>query len=240
MLDKAQVLRGKPIVINQQITLYQPTVDQVIEFGEKRFFNIFYTLCSIPSDMKSALWDMKIDYMEISDWNLFINLCRGMSVEETFLIFGDNIDFSKMQLAKNNDTEEIVMIAENGLIIDEAIYLEFIDIIREMIGYVLKREKAANKATKLALIEEDRMKRRKKTKDESFISSAIISLVNTEEFSYTYKSVLDITLYQLIKSYYQIQKKKSACALYQGSMGGFIDTSKINKSNFQWIYTNDN
>lgn len=239
-LDKAKVLKGSPIQINDFIILNQPSVGEVIDFGETRFFNIFYTLCSIPSDMKSILWDAKIDFMEISDWDLFINLSRGMTAEDTSLILGENIDFSKMQLAKSQENEEIVMITEDGKIINQQIYLEFIGIIREMVGYVLKREKAANKATKLALIEEDRMKKRKKSKEDSFISSAIISLVNTEEFPYTYKSCMDITIYQLIKSYYQIQKKKSACALYQGSMSGFVDTSKIQKKNFQWIYTNEN
>lgn len=237
-LDKSKVLKGHDIVLNEFITLKQPKIGEIIDFGEDKFFSTFYNICRIPSDIKSVLWDVGIDFMKMTDWELFINLSRNVSKDDTFLILGD-IDLSKMNLA-NNDDGEIVLFDEN-IIITEQMYLEFIDYIREMIGYILKREKAMNKVTKMAMIEEDRINRNnpRHTNNDSFLYSAIISLVNTEEFSYNYETVMDITLYQLMKSYYQIINKKSACALYQGSMSGMIDTSKIDKSAFQWIYTND-
>lgn len=237
MLDKAKILSGKDIVINEQITLRQPTVEEVINFGEQRFLNVFYSFCSIPSDMKSVLWDLNIDFMKISDWELFISLTRGFSQEDTSLIFGE-IDFSQM-LPIQMDESTVVLSSPDGIVITEEIYLSFIDYVREIVGYVLKREKAVNKATKLAMIEDDRINRthKKSGTDDSFVCTTIISLVNTEEFPYNYQSVLTITFYQLLKSFYQIQKKKSACALYQGSMSGFMDSSKIDKKAFNWIYT---
>lgn len=239
-LDKSKILIGDDIVINDFITLKQPKVGDVIDFGEQHFFNVFYSLCSIPSNYKSVLWDMGEDWNKMSDWQLFLNLVKGVTLEDTKLIFGD-LDFSKFQMYQKNDSEEIVLVdIETNHMIDEQIYLSFIDIIREMTGITVKREKAANKVTKMALIEEDRLNRLHPPKtgdDEPFLFSAIVSLVNTEEFPYTYKSVREITIYQLMKSFYQIQNKKSACALYQGSMSGFIDMSKVDKKNFQWIYT---
>lgn len=238
-LDKAKILKGSDIHINDFITLHQPKVGEVIDFGEQQFFSTFYTFCSIPSDMKSVLWDIGQDWNKMKDWELFINLTRNMTRDDTCLIFGD-LDFSKMQLMQNNETGEIVLV-DGQCIITEEIYLYFIDSVREMVGSVAKREKAKNTATKMALIEEDRINRShpKKGRDDSFLCSAIISLVNTEEFSYTYESVMNITIYQLMKSFNQIQNKKAACALYQGSMSGFVDTSKIDKKAFQWIFTND-
>ena len=248
-LDKCKILAGKDIPINEEITLKQPTVGEVIDFGESRFFNTFYSFCSIPSDMKSFLWDLKIDFMKISDWELFINLTRNLSADDTRLIF-NNIDFSSYDIGQisedGKDEPKVILYHLNedrkiDHIIDEDMYNSFIDYVREMIGYSLKREKAMNKVTKMAMIEEDRINRAhpKKNSDESFLFTAIVSLVNTEEFKYTYESVLDITIYQLMKSFYQIQNKKSACALYQGSMSGFVDTSKIDKKAFNWTYTND-
>lgn len=242
-LDKCKVLSGEDIVINDKITLRQPTIREIINEDSQKFLSTFYRFCSIPSDLKSVLWDAGIDWNKMSDWELFINISRSFSKEDTHLIFGDNIDFSKMGLATIDDNENEVVLydEEQELIIDEKTYLEFIDYVREMVGCTLKREKARNKATRLAMIEEDRINRLhpKQTNDDPFIYSAIITLVNTEEFPYTYESVKDITIYQLMKSFYQIPKKKSALALYQGSMSGFVDTSKIDKNNFQWIYTND-
>jgi hypothetical protein len=235
-IDEAKILRGKDIKLNDVITLHQPTVSDIVEFGERDFFANMYSFCAIPSDMKSALDDAGLDFMELSDWRLFLMLTRDMHYEATSLII-PNVDFAKYELMQVSDTEEIVL-TDGVNIINEQMYNEFIPYIRAQIGYTLKREKAANKFTKQVLIDEDRAKRKASADKEyeSTINTMILSCVNTEEFSYTYQSVYDITFYQLLRSFVQIQKKKAACALYQGSMSGFVDTSKINKSNFSWIY----
>lgn len=238
-MDELKILRGNDIIITDSIIMHQPTIGEIEEFGEQLYMNTFYMLCSIPSDMKSVLWDLGIDFMKISDWEYFISISRNISNQHTKLVFGD-LDFSSMKLMLNPETDEKILISGN-VIVTETIYNSFIGYLRQMIGYILKREKAANKFTKQILIEEDRQKRENnKSKDyESIIVPMVLSLVNTEEFSYTYKNVFDVTLYQLTKSFYQIQNKKSACALYQGSMSGFVDTKKIKSSNFQWIYSKD-
>lgn len=235
-MDQLKVLKGSPIKIDELITLTQPTIGQITDFGEQHFFSTFFTLCSVSSDMKSSLWDAGLDFMKVSDWEMFLMLSRNFSKKDTELIFGD-VDFAAMQMMKYPATGEIVL--TNGkMAVTEASYETFIPYVREMIGYVMNRDKAANKATKMAMIEEDRMNRYYNAK-KSFTSSLhpiIISLVNTEEFPYKYEEVYDLTLYQLMKSYMQIQNKKSAMALYQGSMSGFVDTSKINRKDFSWIY----
>ena len=238
LTDEAKILRGKDIVLNDVITITQPTVGDIVDFGEQEFFANLYSFCAIPSDMKSVLDDAGLDFMKVTDWQLFLMLTRDMNFTATSLII-PTVDFSKYELMQVGDTEEIVL-SDGKDVITEQMYAEFIPYVRAQVGYTLKREKAANKATKLVLIEEDRAKRQASAasnkKYESLINSMVISLVNTEEFSYKYSEVYDATFYQLLKSFAQIQKKKAACALYQGSMSGFVDTSKINKSNFSWIY----
>lgn len=239
-LDKGRLLRGKPIVINDFIILNQPSVDEIFEFGESRYLNTFHTLSSIPSDMKSSLWDAGIDFTKISDWELFLSMCRMFKQEDTQLVLGE-IDFSTSQLQYDTETEQTVLATNKGIITEE-IYNSFIPYIREMVGYTLKREKPMNTVTKMVMIDEDRINRlhpKKNAAGDSFLFSIVVSLVNTEEFSYTYETAMTITVYQLMKSFMQIQNKKSACALYQGSMSGFVDTSKINKSHFSWVYSED-
>lgn len=237
-LDKSRVLLGEPIVINDFITINQPRVGEIIRHDEQKYFSTFHSLGSIPSDMKSILWDMKIDFTKISDWELFISLSRMFKKEDTEMVLGD-IDLSSAEILVDEETQQTVLAVEQGIITEE-IYNQFIPYIREMVGYTVKRDKPMNKATKMALIDEDRINRAhpKKT-DESFLFSMIVSLVNTEEFSYNYETVMNTTVYQLMKSFLQIQNKKAACALYQGSMSGFVDTSKINKSQFSWVYSED-
>ena len=256
-IDHLKFLRGKPCVFSDLVTLYQPTLDQIEEFGEQKFFNTFWIICSCAWDMPAAFADMGIDFMSISDWEFFIQTVRNFTVNDTRLIFGD-LDFSKlvpMEFKKGEDDTDRQIVLSNiepitvsGIeyqpakyIFTEQMYFEIIPYVREIIGFSHKGRKAANRATAKILIMDDR-KNREKHKDEpyeSMIHNGLISLVNTEEFSYTYETAFELTMYQFTKSLIQIQGKKQACAMLQGSMSGFVDTSKIPSENFQWIYSED-
>ena len=56
-VDLLGVISGDDFVVNENITVHQPSLREIKEFGEKRFFNMIYTICAIPSDVKSQLWD---------------------------------------------------------------------------------------------------------------------------------------------------------------------------------------
>ncbi len=242
MIDKLLLLSGEPIVICEGLTLYQPTLGEIRDYGESRFYNTFWTLCAAPWDMPSALDDVGINFMKISEWELFTSTALALSTESTKLIFGD-LDFSKFQLMKRDkkDGTSDVVLYNDELLIDEDLYKQFIQYVKAMIGFEHSGKKAGNEVTRRTLIELDRKQRRRdaKKQHESILFNGIISLVNTEEFKYNYQTVFDITLFQFTKSLVQIQGKKAACALLQGSMSGFCDTSKIPQKDFQWTYSED-
>lgn len=253
-VDKLKLLRGKPIVISDLLTLYQPTLGDIEEFGESKFMNIFWLMCSSAWDMPSVYADMGIDFMSVTDWQFFIQTVQHLTAEDTHLILGD-LDFSKLSLMSykdnENDTEPKIVFSNtapitiNGVsyqpvqyIFTEELYHSMIAYIREMIGFSHKGRKAGNSATAKILIMDDRKNRSKQKEGdyESMFHNGIISLVNTEEFPYNYDTVYNLTIYQYTKSLIQIQGKKQACALLQGSMSGFVDTSKIPSDRFQWTY----
>lgn len=71
--DELRIYRGKDIQITPKIIVTQPTLDQIEEFGEKRYFNAVYTLTAVGADLKWQLWDYEeIDYTTIEDYDLFI------------------------------------------------------------------------------------------------------------------------------------------------------------------------
>lgn len=241
MIDKLALISGDPIEICEGITLFQPTLRAIKEFGESQFYNTFWTVCSAPWDMPSTLADAGIDFMKISEWELFQNLVAGLTQEQTSLIFGD-LDFSKFRLMKRTlDEKEDIVLFNGQIIIDEEIYKQFIQYVKAMIGFEHSGKKAGNAATKKILIEEDRKSRKRNSNKEyeSILFNGIITLVNTEECKYDYRTIFDMTLFQFTKSLVQIQGKKAACALLQGSMSGFCDTSKIPQKDFQWTYSED-
>ena len=254
--DRLKILRGRPIKFSDLLTLYQPTLGEIEEAGEQQFLNNTWMMCSAAWDMPSTFADMGIDFMSVPDWEFFIRVVHNMSVEDTRLIFGD-LDFSKLTplnyQAKDDTEQQIVLVNTEMMVVNgnmyqpaeyiftEQLYHTMIPYLREMIGFTHKGRKAANRATAKILIMDDRKQRAKHKNDkyESMFHNGIISLVNTEEFPYTYETVFNLTMYQFTKSLMQINGKKQACAMLQGSMSGFVDTSKIPSSSFQWMYSDE-
>ena len=71
-IDELKIYRGSDIQITDKIIVTQPTIDQIIEFGEKRYFSAVHTLTGVGADFKWQLWDyFNLDYTEIEDFELF-------------------------------------------------------------------------------------------------------------------------------------------------------------------------
>lgn len=71
-IDELKIYRGSDIPITDKITVMQPTIDQIIEFGEKRYFGAVHCLTGVGADFKWQLWDyFKRDYTQIDDFELF-------------------------------------------------------------------------------------------------------------------------------------------------------------------------
>lgn len=49
-IDELQLYFGDDYVINEHIVLKQATIDQIVRYGERRYFSMIHTLTAIPSD----------------------------------------------------------------------------------------------------------------------------------------------------------------------------------------------
>lgn len=236
-LDELQLYFGDDYVINDKIIIHQPTIGEIVKFGEEKYYSIAQTLVAIPSDMKSVLWDLGIDYEEISDFELFIMLSKSLSKEDTCLLLGE-IDLTKFDVFKRQDNDEIVLYNEtNDIVIDRHIHMLITDYIRKMHGFKKKIERAANKFTKKILIDEDREKRNlNNNKDfKSILKPLISSMVNSEGFKYKLKELKDVGLCEFMDSVSRISTIKHTEALTQGIYCGNVDQSKIMKSELNWM-----
>lgn len=78
-VDDLKIYRGSDIRITDKIVVTQPTIDQIIEFGEKRYFSAVHTLTGVGADFKWQLWDyFDIDYTQIDDFELFKKMICGL------------------------------------------------------------------------------------------------------------------------------------------------------------------
>ena len=157
-VDELQLYFGDDYVINDNISIHQPSIGEVMSYGEAQYFSMVHTITAIPSDMKSQLWDMGLDWCEIEDFELFMMLIQTLEPERTAILFGD-IDFSSLKPFRNNQNGHIVLAnKETGLIVDKMIYLRIVNYLRKLHNIKPKIEKAANKRTRQVLIEEDRQR----------------------------------------------------------------------------------
>ena len=80
-IDELKIYRGSDIRITDKIIVTQPTIDRIIEFGEKRYFQAVHTLTGVAADFKWQLWDyFGKDYTEVDDFELFkMMICPSLS-----------------------------------------------------------------------------------------------------------------------------------------------------------------
>ena len=157
-IDPLQLYFGDDYIINDKIKIKQAKIGDIVDFGEAKYFSVVHTLTAIPSDLKSKLWDMGLDWMAMDDFELFIMLAPTLPIESTKLLFGD-LDFTKLKPYRNKENGDIVLAdLESGVKIDKLIYLRIVNYLRKVHNITPKIERAANKTTKQILIDEDRMK----------------------------------------------------------------------------------
>ena len=71
-IDELKIYRGDDIRITDKIIVTQPTIDQIIDFGEKEYFQAVHYLTGVGADFKWQLWDFYgRDYTQIEDFELF-------------------------------------------------------------------------------------------------------------------------------------------------------------------------
>lgn len=71
--DELKIYRGKDIPVTEKIIVTQPTLEEIVEFGEAEYFGAVHILTSVGADLKAQLWDLGIDYTEIADYDLFLD-----------------------------------------------------------------------------------------------------------------------------------------------------------------------
>lgn len=235
-VDDLKLYIGDDYVINDNIKVLQPTIRQIAEFGEREFFSVVHTVTAIPSDMKSQLFDMGLDWMEVDDFELFVMLSQTLTPDRTELLFGD-LDFSKLRPFNHPHVEGEIILAdkETGVLIDKMIYLRIVSYLRKAFNITPKVEKAANKMTKKILIEEDR-KKIELNKDKPFKSFLLplISSVKVKQ-GYTKEYVLNMGYVELMDEVARLQVIHNADHLLSGVYAGTIDMKKIDKKSLNWM-----
>lgn len=234
-VDYLKLYFGDPYVVNKYITVYQPTIGDIIEYGEREYFSMIQTITAIPSEMKSSLWDSGLDWTQVTDFQLFLMLSRSLTQKQTEIILGD-IDLQRMKIVENlQNGEPVLKDPVTGAVIDELAYQTMSAYLCKLHNLTKKVEKAGNKFTKQVLIDEDRQKREYSAKQpyKSFLVPLVSSIKVRQ--AYTKDYVRNMGLYEFFDDVNRAQIIVSTDALLSGAYSGMMDTSKIKKSEFNWM-----
>lgn len=115
--DELSIYRGRDIRINSKIIVTQPTLDQIENFGEKKYFSTVNTLTAVGADLKWQLWDFcGIDYTKIDDYDLFLQYIVGAvsSKKNIYKELIDNKDKYEKELSSMS-TEDLDNMLRNPL-----------------------------------------------------------------------------------------------------------------------------
>lgn len=225
--------------ISDKIKIIIPKVRDLIK-DEASYYSNITLITATPYDMMVQLDDIGIDFTKIDDFELFCAIFNQLAESDTSLIFGD-LNLTNFIPARINGSDEIILYDEiNDITIDKTIYSQICEVLRLIHGYKRVNKRPANEEAKKFMIERARIKqkrerRKSKIKTTTQLEDLIISLVNTAEFPYDYRSVLDLTIYQFNSSLYQIIDKVRFDNLMIGCYAGTIDTDKLSKDELSWI-----
>lgn len=233
-VDELSLYFGDPYKINDYITITLPKIGELVHYGERKYYSMIQTITAIPSEMKSQLWDMNLDWTQLSNFQLFMMLAPTLSREQTSIIFGD-LDLQSMRPFENKQNDTVVLANPvTGAVIDELAYGKIHSYLCSAHNLTKKVEKAANEFTKKFMIEEDRQKiaYSKKQPYKSFLKN-LISAVKCRQ-GYTLDYVRNMGIVEFFDDLSRLQIITHSDALLQGSYSGMVDTKKIPKKEFDW------
>jgi len=222
-----------------------PTVRQLRNNSKEimQYWKDFGLFMKVPDEMASELDDIGIDFSEISEYDLFVIL---FLIHKKFSVIENTQSVECTLFANLNlfdlDVQGNVLVDKSGkTVINEEIYKEISDVLCSIICYDKpKKIKWGNEFAKEMWIKRCRYKKEKAQKQtmlqlasgreekHNMIGGIILRLVCSGRFPYTFKTIQDITVYELFWSLRQLDKDQQVDHLLNTQLVG-NDLNKVSR-----------
>lgn len=249
--DRLKMYMGEPYIIHvndlfRDIVVLQPTIGDIISFGEKEFYHTLYTFISNTTTYRLQLWQNNIDWNEISDFQLFCMIYQSIDNEAAKLIFKD-IDFSKFKagpIVDKDGHETLVLIdIESKCMIDENAYNHFSQYLKNVFNIFPEEKLTKDTVMKTWFIQADKRKAKReeeemekgKVKETYSIQPVISACINHPGFKYKLQDLKNIGVCEFYDSVKRLQIYESSTALMKGIYSGFINGKEINPENYNFM-----
>ena len=230
-VDLAAAYFGNDYVINDYLKIHQPTIQEIIDYGEKEYWQLINCVTIISSDMKSELAEAGQYWGDVPDFELFHLMMRGMPVEKTSILFGDGLDFTQYRWYKQTENDLYCMADGSGQFrIDEFLYVKIVQYISAIHGIAKKPEFAGNETTRQFMIEEDKMRKRKRMdadyKSTLFPLSSYLCSANKLSSA----QIGEMKIFAFLDNIKRTCAINSSNLLLTGIYAGKVDGEKVSKS----------
>ena len=234
-VDEAKILLGEPIAITKFLSVKQPTVREVLRYGEKKYLSLIHTLTSEPFDMPYYLDQMGIDFEKITPFELFTVLIQGVSKEDASLLFND-IDFSQFVVVQRDS--DIILMNSKGEVIDSGVREYIADNLRRM--HCLPKNEITSCynsfAHKLLIKKQKRDMEQAQKRIEMFGErSELAPLISSLACEWhSYNQVLDLTIGQFFDAVIRSGYREAAESLAAALRSGTLASGSYSKKDLDW------
>lgn len=238
----------EPYVINLdgvdgQVIIIQPSLGDVVELGEKRFYSTLNLFTTNTTAFRLQLWEQGIDWNELSDFELFIMIISNAD-KEVYKTFLPDLDFSKFGVFEKQNSDgsksKVMYNWEEKIEINEQVYYHISQYLRNVFN-IFPEEKITNdRIMKKWFIDKDKrelknMELKKNKKENSSLLPVISGCVNHPGFKYKTSELKELGIFQFYDSAKRLQVYESATALQKGMMSGFVDAKGIQSEDYNFM-----
>jgi hypothetical protein len=235
LVDEGKIILGKSINIAPFLHIRQPTVQEILDFGEKRYFSLVHTLTAEPFDMPYYLDQMGINFEEITGFDLFLISIRRISKREISFLFGD-IDFENFKIVQRE--YDVILVNNKGQIIDSGIREKIAENLRRI--HCLPKNNLTscynNFAHKLMIQMQKREIEQSQKRIELFGEhSQFVALVSSLACEWkSYENVLRLPIAQFFDAVIRSGYKETSNLLYSAMYSGSLKPDSYNKKDLDW------
>jgi len=245
MLDQLKLLRGDNLYINQYITVKNPTLNEIIEYGEENYFNSIELFCLKPYDLMVQLYDSGIDYRDIDNYEVFLMLFQSAlfsNDENNIHIKGLKwfIGDYNFSIYKNNQSNMNVLYDEKkNIIIDKLIYMRISHFIKQINNIPEKNEYNLANMSAIRLMVEDKRREYNRLKNKpkvfaSLLENIISALIWDSNCSLKINDVWDLHISQIYNGLNRISCNKNYDQIMNAIYTGNIDQKTIDVNTIHW------
>ena len=229
--------------VQNPITVIQPSIGDIVNLGEKRFYATLNIFVANTTSFRLQLWEQQYDWNEVSDFELFMMLINGAD-KEIYQTFLPDIDLSNFGIFQKTlpDTEEVVPVLfdpDNQIEINEEVYFHLSQYLRNIFNIFPEEKITKDKVLKGWYIEKDKreLKNRESKKDDE--DSGLLPLIsgccNHPGFKYKTSELKELGVYQFYDSVKRLQVYESTTALQKGMYSGFMDTKGLKPDDYNFM-----